>query len=388
MHRNHYPLRWPLNRTASLAIIPGTPHGYQGHMAEYTSEIIVSRSIHDLPAASMEFLRQSDNPFLDYAWFSLFCEQVAPGIGKEVWLSLMENGRTAALLPLMCYHTGRLKTLGSLGNYYSPYFGILTRDKDDITAASRLIDSARDTFRQYDVVDLHPLSPESLHVARSAFAAHYSLAHTYTHSQNWRLRNIHSFDTYWAARPSHLRNTVARKSRKMAAQDHRFEIVSDDISDRHIDNYNAIYEKSWKQPEPYPGFIPGLIESCAARGMLRLGFLYLGEEPVATQLWLVRDATAFIYKLAYDPVHAELSPGSLLSHHLFRHAIDIEGVTTIDYLTGDDRYKADWMSECRPLTGLQVAPGMRMKGLATVLSGIGKTKVRGLMGRALGNNDA
>lgn len=52
--------------------------------------------------------------------------------------------------------------------------------------------------------------------------------------------------------------------------------------------------------------------------------------------------TASIYKLAYQDKFADLSVGSILTARLMQHVIDIDGVTHVDYLTGDDAYKRDW----------------------------------------------
>ena len=64
-----------------------------------------------------------------------------------------------------------------------------------------------------------------------------------------------------------------------------------------------------------------------------------------------------------------LSPGTMLGMAMFRRALDEDRVRAIDYGTGDDAYKRDWMAERRPLwrlAGLQPAhparPGRRGAG--------------------------
>src|SRR3546814_1064470 len=83
---------------------------------------------------------------------------------------------------------------------------------------------------------------------------------------------------------------------------------------------------------------------CAA-GTLRLGFARLEDQPVATQLWTVENGVALIHKLAHDQGFDGASPGSLLSHAMFAHAIDRDHVATIDYGTGDNGYKTDRSEE-------------------------------------------
>jgi len=72
---------------------------------------------------------------------------------------------------------------------------------------------------------------------------------------------------------------------------------------------------------------------------------------IAAQIWAVCHGVASNYKLAYDAAYGELSAGSLLSAMLLRQVLD-EGVREVDYLTGDDHYKRDWMSHRRGRWGL------------------------------------
>ena len=66
---------------------------------------------------------------------------------------------------------------------------------------------------------------------------------------------------------------------------------------------------------------------------------------MATQYWTVEHGVALIHKLSHDRAHDAGSPGTLLSHAMFAQAIDQDRVDLIDYGTGDNGYKADWMDE-------------------------------------------
>ena len=105
-------------------------------------------------------------------------------------------------------------------------------------------------------------------------------------------------------------------------------------------------------PEPYPDFMSGLIRTSAENGWLRLGIAYVDGQPAAAQLWLVVEGQASIYKMAYDERYAKLSVGTVLSSVLMEHVIDTDKVEVVDYLTGDDSYKRDWMSHRRERWGL------------------------------------
>ena len=82
-------------------------------------------------------------------------------------------------------------------------------------------------------------------------------------------------------------------------------------------------------------------------GALRLGLAYIDGKPVAAQFWTSENGTALIHKLAHDERHMHASPGTLLSAALFQHVIDVDKVDVIDFGTGSDAYKREWMEEVR-----------------------------------------
>jgi CelD/BcsL family acetyltransferase involved in cellulose biosynthesis len=129
-----------------------------------------------------------------------------------------------------------------------------------------------------------------------------------------------------------------------------------------------------------------LIRTCAQQGWLRLGICRVDGEPAAAQLWIVANGIASIYKLAYDEKFASLSIGSILTARLMRHAIDIDKVREIDYLTGDEPYKQDWMSHRRTRWGI-VAFNLRSpRGLLSAARHIGASKLKSwILGRGSPN---
>ncbi|OYW50057.1 MAG: hypothetical protein B7Z34_07320 [Novosphingobium sp. 12-62-10] len=78
-----------------------------------------------------------------------------------------------------------------------------------------------------------------------------------------------------------------------------------------------------------------------------MGIAEIGGQPVAAQFWTVEGGTAFIHKLAHDERFRKQSPGTLLSAAMFEHVIDRDGVSLVDFGTGNDPYKRDWMEEVR-----------------------------------------
>ena len=168
------------------------------------------------------------------------------------------------------------------------------------------------------------------------------------------------FDSWWAERPGRLRSTVRRRAKAAGLEVEVHRAFDADAWAA----YEAVYRASWKPDEGSFPFLRALAEQEAAAGALRLGIARKDGAPVAAQLWTVEDGKAIIHKLAYAEEAKALSPGTILSEAMFRHAIDEDRVRRIDYGTGDEPYKADWMDRRRPLWRVTAWNPRTLRGLA------------------------
>ncbi len=270
----------------------------------------------------------------------------------------------------------------ALANYYTALYAPLWRGAVPAAAFPVLCAEWGHARPRWDVVDIHPLDPQTEDFATliPALRAAGFLPYRYFCFGNWYLpcRGL-SFAAYWAARPSTLRNTHRRKARAYARDGRgRLEIVSGgDALEAALDAYAHVYAASWKVPEPYPEFMPGLIRLAARSGWLRLGVAWYDDQPVAAQVWLVTARHAAIYKLAYDERHAGLSAGTLLTAHLMQHVLDVDQVDEVDYLIGDEPYKRDWMSHRRERWGIVAYNAHTWRGrLGALRQGLGEWRRR------------
>lgn len=232
------------------------------------------------------------------------------------------------------------RRLSALANWYSFSWAPVFLGDPDRETQRRLVEVLADQlFRSAMQVDLYPVADQTgllLDAFRRSgwFGVRRPMGGRYLLDVKGR-----DFATYWADRPSRLRNQVQRKGRAG-----RFSIeIGGTISDALWRDYIAVHASSWKQPDPGLSFLRELADREAAAGTLRLGFARLGGQPVATQFWTVENGVALIHKLAHDRAFDGASPGTLLSHAMFAHAIDVDHVRTIDYGTGDNGYKTEWM---------------------------------------------
>lgn len=257
-------------------------------------------------------------------------------------------------LPLMLQQ-GQLH---SVSNYYTCVFGPqgsrqAEREVDWTAVMAQMV-----RLPGAAVVKLQPLNASSEWLSAfesAARSAGYWTDRFFCFGNWYQPVPVGGFSAYWPERPSALRHSVERGQRRLdrgGTWSLRIVTGEADDLDAAIAAYEHVYAHSWKQPEPCPGFMPNLIRTAAREGWLRLGVLWFNGQPLASQLWLVCGGKANIYKLAYVKGFEKFSAGSVLTAALMEHVMDIDKVEEVDYLSGDDAYKADWMAMRRERVGL------------------------------------
>lgn len=270
---------------------------------------------------------------------------------------------------------GMLKplTLSALSNYYTSLFGPVVDAGDRFhDAVGTLVRTVCSDTPKWDIVDLRPLDPESPTFGElmTAFRSTGMAVQTYFCFGDWYLPvGGRSYKEYFETLPSVMKNTLKRNGKKLEkAGRTRIEIVAGmEGLEEAIQGYEKVYGASWKVPEPYPLFTAGLIRTCAKMGWLRLGLLYVNDEPVAAQLWIVHNGVASIFKLAYDERFSHLSVGSVLHARLMEYVIEVDKVKEVDYLSGDHPYKKDWMSHRRERWGIMAFNRRTVKGVLGIV---------------------
>jgi hypothetical protein len=156
-----------------------------------------------------------------------------------------------------------------------------------------------------------------------------------------------TYGEYLEGRPGQLRTTLKRKAKKVAVE------IFDRFDADAWAAYEDIYAESWKPEEGDPALLRGFAEAEGAAGRIRLAVARHEGRAVAAQFWTVDDGTAYIHKLAHRESAKPVSPGTTLTAALMERAIDGDGVAQVDFGTGDDPYKRDWMDGARPRYRLQ-----------------------------------
>ena len=294
------------------------------------------------PALAGPLSEAARAPFDRLEWWANLCDS----FGYTPLIVIARNERGGVILPLRrvghriealtCWYTFRMEPL---------FWGRLDHHRDEDEALLQAI--FRDLRRKTSRLVLAPL-PDDEH-SRTAHKLAFVLSSLgwYVRQEQCDVNHIlsvqgRSYSEFLATRPGQLRTTLKRKSGKIETA------IYEDFTDESWDDYESVYRASWKPEEGSFTFLRRFAQGEAAAGRLRLGLASHDGLPVAAQLWTVDHGTAYIHKLAHTEKSKSLSPGTTLSAALFQHVIDADRVALVDFGTGDDTYKRDWMDGVRP----------------------------------------
>lgn len=310
---------------------------------------------------------EHDNFQCGVPWFTNLTNIVyAKGSGVHIYV-LRCGGYPIAALPIVAT-MGKLGChIHALGNYYTSVYappiapGVKYRD------FAKLLNAVKQAHAPVTSMRFEPMDPDSIPYRRlwNALQANGMASFRFFCFGNWYLTGMSTWQNYLNGRDGQLRSTIKRATKKFMAVGGTMELVRGGTElERGLAAYEQVYAKSWKQPEPYPTFMPGLIRTSAAHGWLRLGVAWLDGTPIAAQVWIVANGKANIYKLAYDEAYKVYGSGTVLTAMLMEHVIEKDNVDEVDYLTGDDPYKKAWMSDRRERWGIIAYNPKTLSGLA------------------------
>lgn len=291
-----------------------------------------------------------DSIFFSRPWFACLTRH-RPAPCQDVLLAcVVEDAYVLAILPL---ERREGEHYYALTNLYSSLYTLLLAEHAPPEVFECL---ARGLIqRPFSLLRLGPIAEDDsgLQSLQQAMEGMGIACHRRFGFYNWVHRTLdQSFDDYLRSRPTRVRNTIARKARKLAReQDYRIHLFSENWQ-QGLKDYHAVYQRSWKANEQYEAFIDDLACRLSEQGWLRLAILYVEDRPIAAQFWFVVHGKASIFKLVYDEQWKRYSPGTILTQYLMAHVIDTDKVQEIDFLTGNDTYKQDWMSQRRERYGL------------------------------------
>jgi hypothetical protein len=325
--------------------------------------VTIEVSYHETVSKLQEFAQFARGPFDRPEWYALL-EQG----GFHPVIVVGRSSHRMVALPLMAAGDG----LTSLANWFSFTWRPLGRDDelvDEILTAM-----AKDLRSHACAITLAPLPDEDGSASRleQAFRkAGWAVFREQSDENHVLHVGGRSFAEYWAYRSGPMRTTLKRKAKKVDVE------ILTRFDERAWEDYRIVYRNSWKPAEERADMLEAFARMEGEAGRIRLGIACAGGVPVAAQFWTVENGTAYIHKLAHTEAAKPLSAGTTLSAAMFEHAIDIDGVELIDFGTGSDAYKRDWMETVRPRFRIECYDWRKPRGWMRIAKAVARRLARG-----------
>ncbi|THB75096.1 MAG: GNAT family N-acetyltransferase [Gammaproteobacteria bacterium] len=283
-----------------------------------------------------------------YEWYKeLLNYALKPG-ASPIIICAEENNSTV-ILPLQIYYKNEKKHLGALTTIYSHNFSpiIISNNSSNSELISHCIGYAIKNYLP-EIIDIEPINPKGVLITPLIKGIkHHMVTDTYFRFGNWLHTDISSFDEYKNNLQTQLKNTINRRQKKLD-KSHVWELKVytkiEEIAPAYQE-FKYLYQLRWKKEEGNREFFDAIIMDLAEKGQLRLGILYIDNRPAAAQIWFNIGQRSSIFKLAFDESYKEFSPGTLLTYKMADYSINQDQATILDFLSGDDYYKKQWMSQ-------------------------------------------
>tara|TARA_R110002167_G_scaffold122547_1_gene301080 strand:- start:13806 stop:14849 length:1044 start_codon:yes stop_codon:yes gene_type:complete len=326
----------------------------------------ILKSVTEIDVSNTQHTNLNLPLFLNLEWFKEFEQYILQDNQQPCVLLNTSKGSHLSYIPFFTSKQQSMfksKKLMSMTNYYSCIFSAINLGEAEVSIGE-LVKTHCDFLVGFDEIHLNFIYESEIESYVKAFSDIGLKCFSYTETRNWYHDEIDCFDSFYSNCSKNMRSNTRRAKAKLEKEE-SFEIIitcEDDLENK-LKDYHAVYEESWKHEESHPEFINSIARIAAMQNKLRLGFIYHDGYPVAAQMWFIDDNNAYIFKLAYREKYADRSVGNILTMELCRHTIEKDGVSTIDFLTGNDEYKSKWMTKSRNLCGVKITNPRRIYGL-------------------------
>jgi CelD/BcsL family acetyltransferase involved in cellulose biosynthesis len=293
------------------------------------------------------------SPFMLHAWLVEWWREYGDGASLAIHVA-RRDGRLVGALPLCTRRRGLFRVTEFVGGGASALGDVLLATGETDSTACALVDAA--SHDAGDFVDLFGLPggsvlervapPHSMKLIERVEAPVLDL------TTGWDA-------VYRAKTDSKKRNLHKRRRRQLSEQGQELKVVRARTLDEllpALESAFTLHELRWEGRPDGSGFATSagrrfnraVVEALAPRGIPRIVSLELDGRTIAFHYYFALAGRMYVYRLAFDPAFARFSPGLVNTLDALEAASD-EGLDTVEYLGGDERYKLELSDRLEPL---------------------------------------
>lgn len=160
-----------------------------------------------------------------------------------------------------------------------------------------------------------------------------------------------NWETFRKSLGKALRGNIGYYARALSKQgEMRIHTADAKTVDADMDAFFTLHQRRWRSR-----WLPGafadrksreyhrsLARTLLSAGRLRLHTLTVDGQAIASLYCFATDRETFYYLGGFDPAWSRWSPGTVLTAHAIRHAIEHDRSVRFDFLRGNEAYKYKW----------------------------------------------
>jgi CelD/BcsL family acetyltransferase involved in cellulose biosynthesis len=270
-------------------------------------------------------------------------------------------------------HGNVLRWLGS-GEVCTDHLSLICRPEQRQQVAAAVANELTENRDDWDRIDLGAVDADDRAVAELiiAFEERDCLVSRHPADSCWVLEMSASWDDYLAS--------ISKSHRKQLRQLERRVLESERVHwhqvgcggelaagfqilvDLHQRRRKSLGEPGCFASRQFHDFHREVTQRLLARGQLRMSWLELDGSPAAAEYHLADSSTTYAYQGGVDSDRLAEEPGRLSTILCLRAAI-AEGHSRIDFLRGDEPYKAHWRAAPQPTFDYRIIPNRRLARL-------------------------
>ncbi|MGA2031052.1 MAG: GNAT family N-acetyltransferase [Thermoguttaceae bacterium] len=341
-------------------------------------------------------------PFRSWTWSTCWWRQYGENRADAGRLRLLVLGvfdPSDRLVGLAPWHLRRTRTQGRVlrwlgsGEVCSDYLSVLCMPPAEDAVAAALADHLAGPRRSrdfsWDLLEINGVDARDRPVARlvEGLAERGCLVHRDTGMNCWRIDLPPTLDEYLGMLSKNHRKQVRRFERDLfesgrvvlhAAQNRvQLSEGTDLLVHLHQQRWRSLGKPGCFTSKRFEAFHREVMPLMLSSGQLQLYWLEMEGRRIAVDYHLTGEGVGYAYQGGIDPAALAYSPGRLMTQAVIRRAI-AQGGKALDYLRGDEPYKAQFGAVPRPSLALRIVPNQSVSRLRHGLWFAGK-RVRGLM---------
>ena len=273
-----------------------------------------------------------------------------------------DEGELIGALPLYLSRSTRhgsvLRPMGS-GEVCSDYLSLLCQPADEALIVETISDFlCDDAALRWDLLQWDGVDPEDSALLKLADALELRghLVHRRESHRCWRVHLPETWEDFLAVLSKSHRKQLRKLDKRVLSTDRaRLHCVqsSEDLEqawnilvDLHQKRWTELGEPGCFASEHFKAFHHEACYWLLSNRQLRLYWLELDGQPVAAEYQLAGGGITYCYQSGLDPDQIDENPGQILTMATIQQAI-AEGQHAVDFLRGDEPYKAHWRAEPR-----------------------------------------